>query len=119
MELPESVRFHYLKGNQYRNVFADGVIGGPTPSGKLHLSFYVERIPIPDQTASRVLSTGEIGEDIPELKITREGMLRELEFGLMVDIEFAKKLRDWLDRNIHQVETVTQAIEQMKAKPNA
>jgi hypothetical protein len=44
---PAKIQFHYIKGPDYREAACHGVIGGPTPAGKVWLAFFSERGPIP------------------------------------------------------------------------
>jgi hypothetical protein len=41
-----TVDINYLKSISFREVACDGVLGGPTPHGKLWLAFYTERLPL-------------------------------------------------------------------------
>jgi hypothetical protein len=103
------VRFHYIKSNAYRVVHADGVIGGPTPSGLVSFSFFSERFPIPTVVDHAVSDLGGgrmvLGSEIA--KEGKEGVVREVEVGVMMTIDMAKKLHAWLGDNIRRAETAT------------
>ena len=100
------VRFHYVKSNAFRVVHADGVIGGPTPSGLLHLSFFSERFPIPAVVEHAISDAGggrrEVGKEIA--KEGKEGVVREVEVGVMMTLDMAKQLHAWLGNNIQRIE---------------
>lgn len=101
------VRFHYIKSNAYRVVHADGVVGGPTPSGLVHVSFFSERLPIPtvvDHAVSDIGGgRGTLGNEIA--REGKKGVVREVEVGVVMTLDTAKLLRAWLDDNITRLET--------------
>jgi hypothetical protein len=105
------VTFHYLKSPTYRTVHADGVFGGPTPSGLLELTIFSERFPIPTLTKHKVVNS-RVGEEIE--RVARDGIVRELEVGCVMTIEAASLMRDWLDQNIAQLRKGLDLIEQAK-----
>ena len=43
----DALRFFYIKAYNFRVVHVDGVIGGITPKGLLHLAVFSERAAIP------------------------------------------------------------------------
>lgn len=109
MAEPNTLRFHYIKGTDFRTFHADGVFGGPAPSGKqLNLSFYAERLPIPTETVHRLVQDpgGQVrlGEEMSDLRQSREGLIRELQCNIVMPLSAAKLLRDWLQTNIKLLE---------------
>ena len=105
---PESVEFHYIKSNGFRVVHADGVWGGPTPRGYITMSFYSERAPIP-RRISLELKPPEpnspdrtLGQEI--VRDTKNGLVREVEVEVMVDLEMAKSLHGWLGEKVQTLE---------------
>jgi hypothetical protein len=102
--MPDSpvVRFHYLKSSAYRVIHADGIIGGQTPSGFLQFSFYTERLPIPTMIEHAVT---DLGGDIKRLgqetrREGKQGIVRDVEVGVIMTVDMAKQLRGWLDDKI-------------------
>ena len=65
---PESpsdrVRFDYIKSAAFRVIHADGVVGGVTPRLDVHMDFWSERFPIPQQVVHAVNSDGTLGDEI-------------------------------------------------------
>ena len=41
------IRFHYIKNNDYRTFYANGIFGGLTPQKEIHMNFFNERAVIP------------------------------------------------------------------------
>lgn len=101
------VRVHYIKSTAFRVVHADGVIGGPTPSGLVHVSFFSERQPIPTLVEYEISNVSE-GRGILGNVITSEGkkgVVREVEVGVLMTVDIAKQLHAWLGQNIEKLET--------------
>ena len=70
----DRVVIEYIKSQLFRVAHVDGAIGGPTPSGQIHLAMFSERPAIPRRLVAR-LSGGVIGDPIPEETVVREGMI--------------------------------------------
>jgi len=106
VDAPAALRIHYIKSNAFRVVHADGVIGGPTPNGHLHASFYSERLPIPTVTVQTLRDVGGgravLGDET--LREGKDGMIREVEVGVTMTLELAKKLHAWLGNHIGHIE---------------
>ena len=105
---PESVEFHYVKSNGFRVVHADGVWGGPTPRGYITMSFYSERAPIPRKISLELKppepnsSNRILGQEI--VRDSKDGLVREVEVEVMVDLEMAKSLLKWLRGKVRVLE---------------
>ena len=102
-QLPSSVTLNYIKSNYFRVVHADGAIGGFTPRGEVFFSIYSERAPLPDVTVQAV-ENGQLGKEILEQRKGSEGILRELEVGVVMDLNVAKSFHMWLEDRIKVAE---------------
>lgn len=100
---PKSIRFHYIKSPQFSTIHADGAIGGPTPRGGLHVAFYAERMPIPTQVEHDLGSDGKLGEEKESSRIVRDGVVRELEVDVIMDLDTAQSLHAWLGNNLKMI----------------
>ena len=98
----DRVRFHYLKSSGYRVIHVDGAIGGPTPSGYIHMSMYSERNAIPIEQVQPINKDGSLGDPIETVK--RDGVVRDMEIDAIMSIGTAKLIRDWLDSHIKLTE---------------
>ena len=104
-ELPSKIQFNYIKSNHFRVIHADGVIGNGTPRNALYIGFYSERIPLPDTLTYQVDEKGRLGKELlEEREIKSEGILREVEVGVVVDLDMAKALVLWLSNMVRQIE---------------
>ncbi len=100
---PDSIHFHYVKSTHFRVCHYDGAIGGPTPRGFIQIGVFSERQPIPRETEVEVNSHGLMisGEKVVD---SRSGVIREVEVELIMTLQSAKELRDWLSAQVSQLE---------------
>lgn len=104
----EEIRFNYIKSNLFRVVRVDGIWAGITPNLDIHINLCSERFPIPQQTLHKIDPDGAIGEEIVDARISRDGIVREVEVGAVMNISTAKSLIELLQEIIEQVEKVTE-----------
>ena len=97
-----TVVFDYLKSPQFRTVFATGMIGAVTPDGHIQFSLYNERPAIPRQIVHRLTKQGTLGEEISERRVSREGMVREMEVDVVTTVESAQSFIVWLQGKIDE-----------------
>jgi hypothetical protein len=100
---PSTVTLNYIKSNFFRVVHVDGAMGGFTPRGQLFFSLYHERPPLPDVTV-QAIENGQLGPEIVEQRKGSQGILREIEFGAVMDVAVAKSIVDWLEQRIKIME---------------
>jgi hypothetical protein len=98
------IDFHYLRAPNYRSYHVDGMIGGPTPSGNIYIDLFLEKKPTPSRVKNKVTNNGEIGDEIE--RDSEDGFIREIECGLVMDINSAKAFRDWLSRKIEAIDSL-------------
>ena len=82
----------------------DGAIGGLTPRGSVHMAIYSEKSAIPREQEFHVSDQGQLGK--LQETVSREGIIRELEVDVIMDLESARNLKTWLDENIKTLEKV-------------
>jgi hypothetical protein len=98
--------FHYIKSNYFRVVYATGVHGGVSPKGDIEMAFFNERNPLPDQVAFSVTRTSanaedlKLGSEIPEEKVVKDGIVREVEVEVVMNRDTARAVYDWLGERI-------------------
>jgi hypothetical protein len=108
------VTFQYLKNAAFRVVHADGVIGSATPAGNLHVAFFSERPPFPRKLTHTVNADGSLGPHIPEKTDIREGIIREIDFDVVMSQEVAEALLHWLTSQITSLKAAKRATEAEK-----
>src|SRR4051812_47543074 len=105
---PSELQFNFLKSNFFRVAHVDGAVGNITPKGDIFVSFYNERVSLPDSVINRITEDGRVGEQI-SANTSSPGLIREMEFGIVLDVEVAKNLNVWLSNMIGQVEGIVSA----------
>ena len=103
---PDRVQFHFQNAEEHRMIFADGAWGGLTPSGNLKMGFYSHFRANPDSVAYDVSQPGKLTE------VERNGaeeLIRLIHVDVLMTVEGAKSLRDWLIAKIQEAETAKQS----------
>ena len=80
----------------------DGAVGSPTPKGDIHITFYLERAPIPVKVTHEIRSEGTLGGIVASEGKT--GIIRELQLGVIMDLSCASAVRDWLSERILEIQ---------------
>ena len=99
MELPEKVKFHFIKSNHFRVVHVDGAHGGITPDCHIFAAVFNTRAPIP-QIAVQRITDNTLGDEIREERVGKDGLVREVEVGLMMNLNTAEGIHRWLGEKI-------------------
>ena len=103
-DTPPVVQFHYIKSNLFRVVHTDGAVGNLTPAGLIFVGLYSERAAIPQIMVHDITEAGQVGSEHVEERITRKGIVREVEFGAIMSAEVAKSLVTWLQEKIDLIQ---------------
>lgn len=110
---PTGIRFHYIKSNFFRTVRSDGMIGGLNPHGDIVVNFYSERQPIPTQVVQEIKADMTLGSEL-DRKI-REGIVREVEISISMNVQVAQAFRDWLSERIREFEEARKKHDLLRA----
>ncbi len=107
-DMSKAIRFHMIKSGAFRVIHADGAFGGPTPRGNLMFTLYSERVPFPQRISHELTSTPEgelrLGDEIVADRISKDGVVRELECGVVMDIAGVRSLHAWLGAKIKEMD---------------
>lgn len=98
----KKLEVHYLKMPCYRTYHVDGAFGGIAPNGNLYMELFVERLPTPQVIKHKITPEG-LGEEVE--RQGKQGIIREVEAGVVMNMEVAKVLRSWLDGKINEFES--------------
>lgn len=96
---PKEITLNYIKTPSYRTYHVDGTFGSLTPRGNLYCEFYIDRNVTP-QTAVHELSKNGILSGTPKKTTGKKGFVREIECGIIMNMETAYNLKIWLDDKI-------------------
>jgi hypothetical protein len=91
---PSNIRFYYEKGNFFRVIHVDGVLGGITPTRNIFVSLYNQRAPLPKVIEQRYLPDGTLGDEV--CREGKTGVFREMEIGLVLTPSVAKEIANFL-----------------------
>lgn len=103
---PSKIEFHYIKSNYFRVIYAEGAYGGINPRGNITFSFYNERNAIPQvsEVSVKADEKGILKSTSDEKVIaTRNGVVRELEVEISMNLETAISFHDWLGQRIEML----------------
>jgi len=97
------VNFDFLKSNCFRVVHVSGVFGGIAPRAELAVNVYSERPPIPTRISHFVEADGTVGPELLSERRSRDAIIREVEVCLMMDLDTAAALHEWLGRHVDRL----------------
>jgi hypothetical protein len=117
-DTPPTVRFHYIKSGSFRVIHTDGAIGGVTPGGLIFVGLYSERGAIPQMSVYDITEAGQPGAEHIEERVSKQGIVREVEVGATMSIETATNLLTWLQEKIDFVRKLRKTSESEGDKTN-
>ena len=106
MEDKAKIRFFYIKSNFFRVIQVTGAHGGISPRGGIFAALFNERAPIP-QVTTHNLSGELVGEEITEERQEKQGIVREVEVGITMDLQTAETFHKWLGGHIAKLKEIT------------
>lgn len=92
------IKIYYEKNPQYRTIYVDGLIGGPTATGCLNLNFFSTRNSIPKSVEHELNIDGSISNEGKISDDSKEGIIREIEFGVYLNEKTAQEVYDLLGK---------------------
>ena len=94
----DKIYIHFEKNPLYRSIYADGAVGSISPSNDLNLCFYATRNIIPKAIIRKVDESGLVGEEMGVSEDSKSGIIHEIEVGVYMNKETAKKLYGFLKK---------------------
>ncbi len=97
---------HFIKSSSFRVVPASGAWYGGDSQRNLHLTFFNERTPIPNKTVVNLNEQGAVvGEDLSK-RVSKEGVIRELEVDVVLSIPAAVDFYKTLGENLKALNAI-------------
>ncbi|HNW15264.1 MAG TPA: hypothetical protein PK560_00315 [bacterium] len=104
MKSLSKLKFTYIKNSNFITHHVDGLHGGMTPRGHLVMNFFSERFPIPN-TVTHKIADGVLGDELE--KESKDGIIREVVCGVVINLESAKSINEWLTARIKEMEKLS------------
>jgi hypothetical protein len=117
-QTPTVIPYHYIKSNLFRVVHVDGAVGNITPSGLIFVGLYSERAPIPQMMIHEITDSGQVGPEHQEERVSKRGIIREIDMGAVMSVETATSFIAWLQEKVDLVQKLRKTAE-MEEPSNA
>lgn len=98
------ITFEYIKSSDYKVYGVHGGIGGLNAHGELVLNLYFERGPIPKKSTHAFNDEGILISK-PIKTESKEGIIRDVLFGIALSPQNARSLAEWLVKHSEQIES--------------
>lgn len=102
------LKIKYTKSDDHQSYTASGVYGGIELSGYISMNFYRDNLPLPefadmevDSQTKKILKTKHPPNDY--------NVIREIKSSIIVDLENAKRIKNWLNDRIKELENEIKA----------
>lgn len=109
------ITFEYIKSSDYKVHCVHGGIGGPNAHGEIVLNLYFERAPIPKKSIHDFDDSGRLINK-PRKTDSKEGVIRDVLFGIALKPQNARFLADWLNKTANNLESIQE--EQPESQAN-
>ncbi len=109
---PTKAKFRYIFSDDYNPVYANGAYGGITPRGEIAVNFYLERHGLPYEEVHKLTDEGQVDELISKQPQESEDTVKIVRFisaGVVLSLESAIRIRDWLSSKISDLEKLKKA----------
>lgn len=99
-KLLDEITFQYVKNSLCRVIHVDGVWGGITPQGNIHMSFFSEQATTPNTIKYEQSEQGILKELSREVAIGGNAFTREIDVQAVVSLSTARAIVVWLNTRI-------------------
>lgn len=103
--------FKYKFSDDYNPKYINGAVGGATSHGEIVANFFLERNPLPVKETYSINDSERAEKSNVEPNDLNKSAIRFIDTGIIMSLDTAKLVRDWLDRNIKTLE------ENLNSKP--
>jgi len=107
--------FKFVKAHDFKTVPIDGIFGSVTVKRELNINFFVDVSEMPKTINHEVISHGRIGKEIA-VDTTPGVGVREVPFGINVDVGIAKSIVIWLNEKIKEIESINSDLESIDSQ---
>jgi len=107
----QEVQFHFIKSPDYKEVLVDGAFGGISAVGRIVAAVYSERPFIPKSVVYEI-DGNVLGKELPEMRESKDGLIRSIGAILYFDRASAVAMRDWLTQKIEELDALTATVKE-------
>jgi hypothetical protein len=104
VEKPKAVVIRYHRARHYRTIHADGAWAGITPQLEIQFALFTDLRPMPDYVMHNITEDSGLGEEI-DRKVP-QGLIREAEVNIVMNVLTVEQLIDLLQRMVDQVKAL-------------
>jgi hypothetical protein len=97
----KALKINYIKSHDYKTSFITGMHGGLASNGLITASFFGDRHPIPEST---IVEIDEKNVILKSEDTKGSDIVREVQFGVIMDINTAKLMLSWLTTKVKEYE---------------
>lgn len=97
------ITFRYIAPSEMQDCIISGVVGGVTPKGLISAKVFHETHALPDEETYNI-KDGTLQEKTS--LTTRPHMVRKIQSSMVMDLQTAISLRDWLSQRINELDSL-------------
>lgn len=108
----KEIKFKYHFSNDYNPLYVNGAFGGISSKGEIIINFFLERVALPKEVINKINADGSLGKEIkfnPE--DYKQSILRHIQTGIVVNLNDAKAIHEWLGNKIDLLEKMKKEIQ--------
>ena len=99
-DVKDTITFRHKESKFHRVIYVDGVFGGITPTGQVHMVLYNERHPIPDSITYFIAPDSDTLLGSESQREQRKEIHREMEISIVMNPPAVEALHQWLGQII-------------------
>lgn len=103
IKMDELVFKHYFD-DDYDPEYINGAFGGVLPTGEIVVHFYMDRLPVPNETKTTFTNDGTIKEDNITTDPKEFKFRRVIKNGIIMSKDTAKSICEWLNTMVDDME---------------
>lgn len=96
---------HFVKTNDFKTSNVNGIFGGLTHNGQITMHHFIERNVLPKEITYEIDKNLDVQTPIEVSREQKDGLIREVQGALLMDIDMAKSIIVWLQSKIQEFET--------------
>lgn len=102
----KQINFKYKFDKNYNPIYINGAYGGIGPRGEIIANFYFERHPLPNCEKYDINEDGNrLEHSSTEPEGHEDNIIRFVETGVIMNIDSAKRVYEWLGKHIENLES--------------